>query len=598
MDIKQKKRSDIPKEYQWNLEDIFASKEDWQHAISTMNTRIENISAYKGTLKTGDAILNCLNEYFATQEINDAVYMYAHLKQSEDTACSEAQGMADITEGLDTDFEEASAFITPEILENDAAAIQQFIKETKGLALYTHYLNNLLRQKPHVLSSEIEAILASASEVASTAENAYNKLNDADMKYGNIIDEDGNTVELTEGRYERFARSKDRRVRKDASDSYGNAYDKLKNTFASLLSSQIKADVFFAKTKKYPSALDASLFDGNIPRSVYENLIKTTHEFLPAMHRFVSLRKKALKLDEYYTYDTNVSLVDDVDIKIAYDDAKKLVTEGLAPLGQEYVNVMSNGMDSGWVDVYETEGKTSGGFHWGALRQHPYILLNYEDNITDMFTLAHELGHAMHHYYAQEHQPLAYADYTTFSAEIASTVNEVLMIEYMLEKTTDKNERIYLLTEYIQQFLGTIFSQVRYAEFEMITHQMEEDGEPLTVEVFNKLYGDLCQKYAGPDLIIDDMDRIYWASIPHFYFNFYVYQYATGYAAAIAFKKRLQSKDPQALEDYLGFLKAGDSDYTINILKNAGVDMSSPEPIRDALKVFEGLIDELESCLF
>ena len=597
MELKQKKRSEIPPQYKWKLEDLYQTEADWKNAVSALSTETEAIKAMEGSLTTGEALLNCLNKYFATMEIAGRLYAYAYMKKSEDSAIPASQAMADIADSAYTDFSAASAFISPEILAHDEATIQNFIATTPGLKLYEHYLNNLLREKAHIRSAEVEEILANAEEMADAAENIYSMLESADMKFGTITDEDGNKVEITHGRFITLLKSPDRRVRKDTFETYYDSFGKLKNTLATMLSSSVKKDIFFASTRKYESTLNAELSDSNIPREVYTQLIETVHEFLPAMYRLVALRKKALKVDELHMYDVYTPLVEKADAKITYDQAKKMIVEGLAPLGPEYLAEMEKGMNAGWIDVYENEGKESGAYAYNVYGVHPYVLLNHEDTISDMFTLAHEMGHAMHDYYMTKCQPNVYGNSTTFLAEVASTVNETLMIEHMLSTTTDPKMRAYLIGEYLEQLRGSVFRQVMFAEFEMIIHSMAEDDEPLTLETLNKIYRDLNVKYYGPDMIIDEQIDLEWARVSHFYSAFYVYQYATGYAAALAFTKRLQTGDQKMLEDYLGFLKAGSSDYSIDILKKAGVDMSTPQPVREALKVFEGLVDELEKIL-
>jgi len=598
MEIKQKQRSEIAAEYKWRLDDLYATDADWRKDCELIESKIKGMTQFKGKLSSGQAILDCLEAMCDLTVIAYRAYMYAYLKHSENTTLAEPQAMMEVIDSLCSEFGEATAFIAPEILQNNEESIRGFIKSTAGLAVYEHYLNNTLRQKPHVLSTEMEELLASAAEMSQAAQSAYGFLNDADLKYGTIIDEDGNEVELTEGRVGTFLLSKDRRVRKDAWEGMMGAYAAHKNTIASLRISDIKKDIFFAKARKHGSTLDAALFWSNIPREVYENLIKTVHEFLPVYHRYVALRKQVLGLEEYQPYDADVPLVDGVELKITYDDAKKLVAEGLAPLGEEYLRIMCEGMNhGGWIDVYETEGKTSGGFMLGTARSHSYILLNYEDTYEDMFALAHELGHAMHHHYADANQPVIYVESSIFSAEIASTVHETIMIEHMLKNAADKNTKIHLLTQYIHQFIGTMFTQTMFAEFEKITHGMAEEGEPLTTEAISEIYAELRKKYTGPAMADHEYSPIYWARIPHFFEAFYVYQYATGYAAAVAFAKRIKSCDVQMLADYIDFLKAGDSGYTIDILKKAGMDMSSPAPIREALQVFEGLVAELEGMI-
>ena len=594
MEIKQKKRSEIPDKYKWNLEDIFKTEADWRKAVETVKVSIEDFEKFEGTLTTGAAIFNCLEKMYDTLELNNLVYLYGNLKQREDTTVSEFQAMEDIASSTDTEFEAAISFVEPEILEHDEKTIRQFITTTPGLKKYEHYLNDLLRKKAHVLSAEMEELLANAEEIGEAPSNIYDVLESGDLKFGSITDENGNTVEVTYARYGTLIRSANRRVRKDTFEAYNDAFGKLKNTFATLFSSSVKKDIFFAKTRKYTSTLDASLYESNIPRTVYEKLIETVEEFLPVLHRYMNVRKKALKLDELHIYDRFVPLVDDIDTKIPYDKAAEMVIEGLAPLGKEYIAAMEKALENRWIDVYENEGKATGGFEWGMYGCHPYILLNYEDNIADMLTLAHELGHAMHDHYAYQTQPHVYADAPIFLAEVASTVNEVLMTEHLIKTTTCPKTRIYLLDQYIEQFRDNMFHQVMFAEFEKITHNMAEEGEPLTLDVLNDVFGGLYKKYYGPGMVIDERLHLSWATIPHFYRAFYVYQYSTGYAAALALATKLKSGCPQALEDYLGFLKSGSSNYPIEILKKAGVDMSTPEPVRETLQVFEGLVAEME----
>jgi len=597
MEIKQKKRSEIPTQYKWKLEDLYPTPEVWRKDVDAIPGKIEAIAAFKGKLTTGEALASCLSQYNAAADIIARLYIYANMRLHEDASVSASQGMADIAESTNVKFSAATSFIVPEILAHNEAAILGFIAATPGLKPYEFYLSNLMREKTHIRSAEVEEILASAQEVGVAASNIYNMLDSSDMKFGTIADENGDTIEVTHGRYFTLMQSKDRRVRKDAFETYYKSFWAMKNTLATMLNASIKKDIFYARTRNHKSTLDAALSDSNIPRTVYEQLIAAVHEYLPAMHRYISLRKKALKLDEHHMYDIYAPMVEAADTKITYEEAKKRAAEGLAPLGQEYLAAMEKGMEpeSGWIDVYENEGKQSGAYAWGCYGGHPYVLLNHEDTLSDMFTLAHEMGHAMHSYYSWKTQPNHDAYPNIFLCEVASTVNETILMEYMLKTTTDPKTRTYLLGEYLDQFRSTVFRQVMFAEFEMITHGMAEAGEPLTLDALNKVYRELNVKYYGPDMVLDEQIDLEWARISHFYRAFYVYQYATGYSAALAFAKRLQTGDAQKLEDYLGFLKAGGSDYAIEILKKAGVDMSTPEPVRAALKVFEGLVDEMET---
>lgn len=594
MEIKQKKRSEIPAEFKWKLEDIFATPEDWQKGVDALPGVIAEVEAFRGKLKDGKTLLACAE---AAQKAGNQVsklYVYALMRLHEDSNVAASQGMANVIQGAAAKAQAAVAFIEPEILELDEAEVKKFIANTPGLELYSQYLDNILRNKAHVLSAEIEEILASASEVGQGASNINDMLMSADMKFGTITDEKGNTVELTMGKFISYMESSDRRVRMDTFNTFYDEFWKLKNTFATMLNTSIKSDIFFAKTRKYATARDAALSDYNIPASVYDSLVQTIHEFLPVMHRYMALRKKALKLDELHMYDLYTPIVEEADTKMSYADAKKKLVEGLAPLGKDYLNEMAKGMESGWIDVYENEGKTGGAYSWGTYGTFPFVLLNYDDKLGDLFTLAHEMGHAMHSFYTRNTQPMVYGSYTIFLAEVASTVNETLLMEHMLKTTEDPKIRMYLLGEYIEQFRTTVFRQTMFAEFEHILHTMAEEGKPLILESINKVYRDLNIKYYGPDVVIDEKIDLEWARISHFYSAFYVYQYATGYSAAIAFTKRIKELGEPAVKDYLEFLKSGNSDYSINILKKAGVDMSTPQPIREALKVFEELVTQME----
>ncbi|MCL2377618.1 MAG: oligoendopeptidase F [Defluviitaleaceae bacterium] len=598
MEIKQKQRSEIPIQYKWNVTDLYPTINHWRKAIDELKTHTKELREFEGKLTTGEAILACLTKRCITDEVNDVVFLYAYLHKHTDNANPEVLAMADTVDGLESDYNEGAAFIEPEILALDETTLRSFISNTPGLEVYEHYFNNLLRKKAHIPSAEVAELLASASEMADASSNAYDMLAEVDIEFDNITDEDGNSAALTENNYySTFTKSTDRRVRKDAYEAYFNAYLKQKNTHASLRVSCIEKDIFFAKARKYPSTLDASLHESNIPRAVYENLIATVNEFLPVFHRYNALRKKALMLDEYHVYDRYAPLVREADGKIPYEEAKKLLMEGLAPLGEEYLSILKNGIESGWVDVYESEGKSSGAWAWSEYGVHPFVLLNYGDNFESLSEFAHEMGHAMHSYYKHSTQPYIYEGHTTFTGEVASTVNDALMAKYMLKTATDPKSRIYLLDQHIEQFRGIVFHQTMYAEFEMETHRITEEGEPLTLEVFNKIWRELNIKYNGPDAVIAEQSDFGWVVIPHFFRAFYVYQYATGYSAAMALASRLQSGDSKMREDYLNFLKAGNSDYSIEILKKAGVDMSTPAPIREALKVFESLVDELERCI-
>ena len=489
------------------------------------------------------------------------------------------------------------SYIQPEILAIPTEELEKLQQSEQGLEHYRLLLEEITRYKPHTLSASEEAIMAQVSELASAPGKIFGMLNNADIKFPMITNEKGEEVELTKGRYTQFMESKDRRVRKEAFEALYATYGKHRNTIAATLASVVKRDVFYARTRKYESALKASLFADNIDQSVYDNLIETVRDHLPLMHRYVALRKKLLGLDELHMYDLYVPMVQEVEMEIPYEQAVSTIKEALQPLGEDYGKVLEEGFTSGWIDVYENEGKTSGAYSWGAYTTHPYVLMNYQDNVNNMFTLAHEMGHALHSYYSNKTQPYTYADYRIFVAEVASTLNEALLMNHMLEKTTDKAERLYLINYYLEQFRGTLFRQTMFAEFEKLIHANSEKEVPLTADSLSEWYRELNVAYHGDEMIVDEQIDLEWARIPHFYNNFYVYKYATGFSAATALSKQILEEGHPAVERYLSFLKSGGSDYPLNLLKKAGVDMTSPQPIKDALAVFKDLLDELEELV-
>jgi len=596
MEIKQKQRSEIPAQYKWDLTHLFPSDEVWRETADALESKIEELSDFEGQLTTGENILACLNKYWELYGEVDRLCSYAELRQAEDSNDTAAQAMVDKGDGIDGDFEEAAAFINPEILELSESAVMGFIENTKGLEVYRHYLSNILRNKPHTLSVELEEMLASVEELGNMPYNTFQLLDNADLNFGSITDENGNLVEVTHSNYSNFLRVPDRRVRKDAFMAYYGAYMKLKNTYAALRSGSIKKDVFFAKARNHNSSLEASLSENNIPLEVYNSLIETANEFVHIKHRYTALIKKVLGLETLHRYDRRVPLVPQADHKIPYDEASKIILEALAPLGEEYIADLKMAMNSGWIDVYANEGKTSGGFEASITGAHSYILMNYEDKFTCMATLAHEWGHALHTYYASKHQHVADSDPCIFLAEVASNVNEILLTQHMLKNATDPLVRKHILVQFIDQLIDNMLDQTGFAEFEKITHALVEDDESLTHEELGRIHLEIEGKYYGPDMVQDEEIGIEWAGVPHFYDAFYCYQYATGFAAALSFVTRIQSGDANALNDYLGFLKAGNSDYPIEILKKAGVDMTSPTPVREAMKVMEALMGELEEA--
>ncbi|AMQ19880.1 oligoendopeptidase F [Geobacillus sp. JS12] len=591
-------RSEIPVGETWRLEDIFPTDDAWEEEFKQVKAMIPKLGEYKGRLGESPEVL-----YEALKCQDDVsmrlgkLYTYAHMRYDQDTTNSFYQGLDARAKSLYSEASSAMAFIVPEILAIDEAVLRSFLEQYEPLRLYAHALDEITRQRPHVLSAEEEAILAQAAEVMQATSNTFSALNNADLTFPTIIDENGEEVEVTHGRFIRFLESTDRRVRRDAFYAVYHTYEKFQNTFANTLAGTVKKDNFFARIRRYRSAREAALDANNIPESVYDNLIATIHEHLPLLHRYVRLRKRVLGLDELHMYDLYTPLVQDVKMEVTYEEAKQYMLEGLAPLGEEYVAIVKEGLDNRWVDVRENKGKRSGAYSSGAYGTHPYILLNWQDNVNNLFTLVHEFGHSVHSYYTRKTQPYPYAHYSIFVAEVASTCNEALLNDYLLRTIDDEKKRLYLLNHYLEGFRGTVFRQTMFAEFEHLIHLKAQQGEALTAETLTSLYYDLNKTYFGDDIVVDKEIGLEWARIPHFYYNYYVYQYATGFSAATALSKQILEEGEPAVRRYIDFLKAGSSDYPIEVLKKAGVDMTSAEPIRQACQVFAEKLDEMERLL-
>ncbi|WP_231702611.1 oligoendopeptidase F [Desulfocucumis palustris] len=592
-------RQEIPEQYKWRLEDIYPSDEAWEQDFKNAQKMAAEIEAYRGRLgESGRSLLEALRLEDKLQEMMEKIFTYARMRRDEDNANPVYQALTDRAENISTRVDTALSFMVPEILAIPGDTLQRFQGEEQGLELYAFVLEELLRQKPHVLSASEEEIIARAGEVVQSPANIFRMLNNADMKFPSIIDDEGKEVEVTHGRYTQLMESKNRRVRQDAFNSLYGEFRKLINTLSATYSSSVKKDIFYSGVRKYPSSLHSSLFGDNVPVEVYDNLIRTVRENLDKMHRYVSLRRKMLQLDDIHMYDLYVPMVKDIKWKIPYQDAVAMVKDGLSPMGKEYLDIMSSGLDSGWVDVYENRGKTSGAYSWGPYGVHPYILMNYQDNLNNVFTLAHEMGHAMHSYFSDREQPYVYSHYTIFTAEVASTVNESLLMNYLLKTVTDRDKELYLLNHYLEQFRGTIYRQTMFAEFEKITHEKIESGEALTPELLGKIYNRLNVDYYGPEMVVDREIDLEWARIPHFYTAFYVYKYATGFSAATSLTSRILNEGAPAVSRYLSFLKRGGSDYPLNLLREAGVDMATPQPVREALHMFGQLLDRMEELAF
>lgn len=592
------KRSEIAVEDTWGLEDIFENDEAWEAEFKEVKAALPKISEYKGKLAdSAEGFLEALTYQDEVMERLGKLYTYAHMRYDQDTTNSHYQGLNDRASNLYTQASSVSSYIIPEILSMDEASIKSFLEEKEELRVYEHTLDEINRQRPHVLSAEQEALLAQASDVLGSSSNTFGILNNADLEFPSIKDEDGEDVEVTHGRYIRFLESEDRKVREDAFKAVYSTYDKYKNTFASTLSGAVKKDNFYAAVRNYDSARQAALSNNNIPEEVYDNLIKTVNDNLHLLHKYLDLRKKVLGLEELHMYDLFTPLVKDVKMKIPYTEAKDYLLKGLAPLGEDYLAILDEGFENRWVDVHENKGKRSGAYSSGTYGTNPYILMNWQDNVNNLFTLAHEFGHSVHSYYTRQSQPYQYGHYSIFVAEVASTCNEALLNDYLLKTIDDEKKQLFLLNHYLEGFRGTVFRQTMFAEYEHTIHKKAQEGEPLTPELLTKLYYDLNKKYFGENVAIDEEIGLEWARIPHFYYNYYVYQYATGYSAATALSKQILEEGEPAVKRYLEFLKSGSSDYPIEVLKKAGVDMTSPQPIEEALKVFEEKLNEMEQLL-
>jgi oligoendopeptidase F len=591
-------RKDIAVEDTWRLEDIFASDEAWEQELKELKEEIKKADSFKDTLgNSADALYSALQFQDALTERLGKLYAYSHMRYDQDTTNSHYQGMDDRAKTLYTQAASALSYIVPEILSVDESKIKQFLSEKEELKLYEHALEEINLQRPHVLTAEAEALLAQASEVMGASSNTFGMLNNADLEFPTIKGEDGEDVQITHGRYIRFLESENRQVREDAFKAVYETYGKFQNTFSSTLSGTVKKDNFNAKVRNYDSARHAALSNNNIPESVYENLVNTVNENLHLLHKYVDLRKKVLGLDELHMYDLFTPLVKEVKMEVSYEEAKDYILKGLAPLGEDYSNVLKEGFENRWVDVHENKGKRSGAYSSGSYGTNPYILMNWQDNVNNLFTLVHEFGHSVHSYYTRKTQPYPYGNYSIFVAEVASTCNENLLNDYLLKTIDDEKKRLYLLNHYLEGFRGTVFRQTMFAEFEHLIHKKAQEGEALTAELLTKEYYALNKKYFGEEITIDEEIGLEWARIPHFYYNYYVYQYATGFSAATALSKQILEEGQPAVDRYLEFLKAGSSDYPIEVLKKAGVDMTTADPIREALKVFEEKLAEMEELL-
>ncbi len=597
MSDKVKERSETEEKYKWSVNDIYQDDSCWKKDYDDTKKLISKAAQFKGILsKSPDTLLS----YFELgNELTlkfDSLVNYAHRKRDEDNRNSIYQEMCGQLSSLLSQYFDAVSFETPEIVNISCEVLEDFYKQNKSLLIYKKYIDRIKKQKEHILSEQEERIMALSSQMQEGPDNIYSVFSDADMTFEDAIDSEGNRHQVTHGTYIPLMQNSDRTLRKSAFISMYSEYGKYKNTISSILAAQTNQLLFNAKARHYESTLQASLDGNDVPVSVYYNLIDTVHKNMDYMYKYVKLRKKLLGVEELHMYDLYTPIIKDCDIKIGYEQAKETVYEALRPMGEEYLSILKNGFDNGWIDVYENSGKTSGAYSAGA-KVHPFVLLNHKDTLNCMFTLAHEMGHAIHSYYSNNNQPVIYSDYVIFVAEVASTCNEALLMEYLLKKTNDKREKAYLINYFLEQFRTTLYRQTMFAEFELKINKMTENSEGITADKISDMYYDLNKLYFGNDICIDKEIALEWARIPHFYYNYYVYQYATGYSAAIALSRKILSKGESAVECYKKFLCGGCSESPIDLLKTAGVDMASPDPISSALKLFNSLIDKLEELL-
>lgn len=589
------KRIEQKVEDTWCLEDMFESDDFWEEEFGRLQRMIFQFEDFEGTLgESADRLLEYLKFNDETNLLMERLYVYANMRYHQDMANSMYQEFAARAQKLMVEMSGASAFAEPEILEITTEKINVFFNENPELETYKRYISEILRGKNHTLDKKTETILAKSRQMANAAENIFSMYNGADIKFPSITTEEGEEIEITHGNFVPLLESTDREVRKAAFEGVYETYGKMRNTLAATFVANLDQANFYAQVRNFSSAREMYLYGSNIPESVYDNLIETVHKNMDKMHKYVSLRKKILDVSELHMYDLYTPIAKAPDTKYSFEAAKDIVLEGLAPMGEEYIKVLEEGFDNRWIDVYENEGKRSGAYSWGAYGTHPYVLMNYHGTLDHVFTLAHEMGHAIHSYYSDANQPYVNAGYKIFVAEVASTCNESLLIQHLLKITEDEEEKAYLINHFLEQFKGTLYRQTMFAEFEKIAHSMVQNGEGVTADRLCEIYYNLNKEYFGDDIVIDKEIELEWARIPHFYNPFYVYQYATGLSAAIALSKRILEEGKPAVEDYMKFLTGGSSQDPIELLKIAGVDMTSSEPIETALELFGNLLDELQ----
>ncbi|HPP39022.1 MAG TPA: oligoendopeptidase F [Candidatus Kapabacteria bacterium] len=593
-------REEIPDKYKWDLTHIYKTDADWESDFQALSKDISIISKHKGKVtKSAKNLLDAFNDYYSLEKRLMKLYFYSSMARDLDITNGKYQTMFQKTHELYSNFAAASSFLMPEVMEANEETIRQYIKQEKGLQTYSQTLDNMLRMKKHTLSAKEEELLAKLSPIMSIPNETYGILNDAELPFPSVKDSKGNDIQISHGRFRSALYSNDRDYRKRIYKAYYEPYRQLIGTFASLYNGRLKTRKINAEIRNFSSPLEAALFDDNVPVAVYENLIKATHDNIKLLHRWGEIKKKVMKIDELHPYDTYASLFPSLTKEYTFDEAKEIILKALAPLGEEYQKVLKMSFDNRWIDVYETKGKRSGAYSNGCgCGVHPYILLNWNHTLDDVFTLAHELGHNMHSYFTELKQPYHYANYSIFVAEVASTTNEALLLDYLLENAKTKEEKAALIEKFLLNIQQTFFRQTQFAEFEKITHERALKGEIMTADDLSKLFGDLYQQYWGPSMVTDEEEYISWARIHHLTkYNFYVFQYATGFAAAQAFAENIKKQGKPAIDKYLEFLSSGSSLYGIDVLKRAGVDMTTPEPVNKTLEKMKKYLDELETLL-
>ena len=599
MEVKQlPKREELPENLTWDLTKIFSSDQEFDEKYLELSEKLKKSEKYKGTLDQGasqflDAIEFVLSVYRQTE----IIYVYAHLKNDQDTGNTEYQALYARASSLFSKVSEAVSWFEPEILQLSDERIWQYFKEEPKLEVYRHYIQQIVDNRAHVLSADQESLLAGAGEIFEASSDTFAVLNNADLVFPTIEGENGEKVQLSHGVYGQLLESTDRSVREAAFKGLYSVYEQFRNTFASTLSTHIKGHNFKAKVRNYSSAREASLSNNHIPESVYDTLVAVVNKHLPLLHRYMELRKRLLEVEKLHMYDLYTPVLGEAPITFTYEEAKEKALEALKPMGEEYMTIVEKAFSERWIDVVENKGKRSGAYSSGSYDTNPYILLNWHDTLDQLFTLVHEMGHSVHSYFTRSNQPYVYGDYSIFLAEIASTTNENILTEYLLETEKDPRVRAYVLNHYLDGFKGTVFRQTQFAEFEHFMHTEDEKGVPLTSEYLSDSYGKLNAKYYGPAVEEDPEIKFEWSRIPHFYYNYYVFQYSTGFSAASALAKRILSQKPDALERYLAYLKAGNSDYPVEVMKKAGVDMTQAAYIEDAMSMFEQRLNELEELI-